>query len=157
MAKITEGLRALAKANLVPEDEYEFTIAKVRIGLGDDNWELADCRFVNPENPSLAVRRISYFLGSPDTGNWNGLQDLLFACELEEVPDGDYGEQETQNLEGVNFRGRVYHGMGKKGLEAKIAPIVNDAWVQELMSSEEGPAKRRTKKKAPRRARRTQT
>lgn len=147
MAKVTDGLRKLARAQLIPEDEYDLVIRKVVTEMGPDNWERADCVFVNPPDPSLATRRVSHLLGSPDTGDWRGLQDILMAAKLEEVPDGEYGPGDTRNLEGVTFSGRIYHGMGRRGPEAKISPIIDDKWMQELMAGDgEPPPRKRTRK-----------
>lgn len=147
MAKVTDGLRTLAKAQLVPEDEYKFVVRRVVTGMGNDNWERADCVFVDPPDPSLATRRVSHLLGSPDTGDWRGLQDILMAAKLEEVPDGEFGPGDTRNLEGVTFDGRIYHGTGRRGPEAKISPIIDDEWMQEIMAEDGGPATRKTRKK----------
>lgn len=155
MAKVTDGLRAMAKAQLVPEQTYDFKVAKVRIEMGDDNWERADCVIQNPEDPKLATRRIGYLLGSPDTGDWRSLQTLLWALKLENVPDGEYGKNDTRNLEGAEFEGRLYHRMGNRGLEASIRPIYEEAWVQEHLSEDGSSAGggRRRKKAAPKRRR----
>jgi hypothetical protein len=131
MARVTEGLRDLVKSNLIPEDQYDFVVREVVTGMGDNNWEKVRCNIVNPSEPSLATRRIDYMLGSPDTGDWRGLVQLLEAARLEEVPDGEYGEGDTRNLEGLEFPGRVFHRVGNRGLEANISPIVDPAWVTE--------------------------
>ena len=156
MAKVTDGLRTIAKAQLVPEDEYDFVVRKVVTGMGKDNWERVDCNFVNPPDQGLATRRISHLIGSPDTGDWRGLQEILMAAELEEVPNGDYGPGDTRNLEGVEFRARVYHGTGRRGLEAKLSMIINDEWVTKLMSDDdETPTRRKRAKKAAKKTRRS--
>jgi hypothetical protein len=151
MAKVTDGLRQLAKANLVPEDEYDFIVREVVIGMGDNNWEKVRCNIVNPPDPALATRRIDYLIGSPDTGDWRGLTQLLEAAQLTNVPDGDFGDGDTRNLVEVEFPGRIYHRQGNRGLEANIAPTVNHDWVAEHTDQseedEDASSKRRSRKK----------
>lgn len=148
MAKVTEGLRQLSKANLVPEDEYDFVVREVVTNMGDNNWEKVRCNILNAPDPSLATRRIDYLIGSPDTGDWRGLTDLLKAAKLTEVPDGDYGEGDTRNLAGVEFPGRVYHRQGNRGEEANIRPTVDHDWVAEnTASDDDGETPRKTTEK----------
>lgn len=156
MAKVTDGLKSLAKAQLVPEDEYDFKISKVTTNMGDNNWEKVSCVFLNPSEPSLATRRIDHMIGSPDTGDWRGLQQILMAAKLEDVPDGDYGEGDTRNLEGVEFTARVYHGSGRHGPEAKLSPIIDDEWVQQMMSEDgDEPTTTQRKKRGKKTAKKT--
>ena len=147
MAKVTDGLKKLALAQLIPEDEYELIIDSVVTGMGNDNWEKVWCKFVNPPDQKLLARRISHMIGSPDTSDWRGLTEILSAAQLEEVPGGDYGEGDTRNLVGVTFRGRVFHRQGNRGQEAAIVPIVDSDWLSKL-SAEDGdePPKRRRRK-----------
>lgn len=147
MAKVTQGMAALAKANLVPEDDYDFVVRQVVTKMGDDEWEKAWCVIENPEEPSLATRRISYMLGSPITGDWRGLTELIQAAKLTGVPDGDYGDSDTRNLEGVTFPGRIFHRTGNRGLEAAIRPTIDHDWVAANMD-EEGASTGRRRKKA---------
>jgi hypothetical protein len=150
MAKVTDGLRKLSKANLMPEDNYDLAVREVVTGMGENNWEKIWAVPVNPEDPSLATRRTSYMIGSPDTGDWRGLTELLKAAKLTEVPDGDYGEGDTRNLVGVEFPARIFHGQGNRGLEAKIAPTVDHDWVAENTAEDgedEAPARKKTAKK----------
>lgn len=150
MAKVTQGLRQLAKANLIPEEEYDFIVREVVTGMGDDNWEKVRCNIVNPSEPSLATRRIDFMIGSPDTGDWRGLTQLLEAAQLTEVPDGDYGPGDTRNLVELEFPGRVHHTQGKRGWEAQIRPTIDHEWVAKHSGEEDEPeegSRRRKKSK----------
>jgi len=134
MAKVTQGLKELQKAQLLPEADYDWRIVQVVTGMGDNNWEKVWCVMVNPTDPSLATRRVSKMIGSPDVGDWRGLAAILSAAKLLDVPDGDYGPGDTRNLEGVEFPGRLYHGMGNRGMEANIEPTIDQDWAKENLS-----------------------
>ena len=134
MAKVTQGLKELQKANLLPEDTYDWRVAQVITNMGDNNWEKVWCIMVNPDDPSLATRRVSMLIGSPDVGDWRGLTSLLAAAKLTDVPDGDFGPGDTRNLEGVEFTGRLYHKMGNRGMEAAIEPTIDQNWAQENLT-----------------------
>ena len=127
--------------------------------MGDNNWEKVWCEFVDPPDTGLAVRRVSHMIGSPDTNDWRGLTEILQAAQLYNIPDGEFGEDDTRNLVGVEFPGRIYHGQGNRGLEAKIAPTVDPEWVSKMLAEAEGgyedeaPAPKRRKKAAKKKSR----
>ena len=127
MAKVTDGVKTLMESDLIPDATYRLRVNKVRPA---GSWEVADLGFVNPEDPELVGRRLSYFLGEPSTNNWRGLTDLLKAAKLLEVPKDENGDQDTKtSLIGIEFPARVTRRDGKRGPENVVYPTMDNDWI----------------------------
>lgn len=127
MAKVTAGVKSLMESDLIPDAQYNLRVNRVRDA---GSWEVADLGFVNPDDPELVGRRLSYFLGEPSTNNWRGLTDLLKSAQLLEVPKDENGDQDTKtSLVGIEFSARVTRRDGKRGPENVVYPTIDNDWV----------------------------
>lgn len=137
MAEVNDGIRKLQEADLIPEDDYNFRVLRVRLSRSGE-YEIADLAFEDPQDPELVNRRVSYFLGSPTANTWRGLRELLKAAKLLNVPeDKETGKRDTMvTLQGTVFPGRLRHRDGNQGPENNVQPIIDNDWVASVMSTE---------------------
>ena len=151
MAKVTDGVKTLMESDLIPDATYRLRVNKVRPA---GSWEVADLGFVNPEDPELVGRRLSYFIGELSTGNWRGLTDLLKSAQLLEVPkDKETGEQDTMKcLDGIEFNARVSRRDGKRGPENVVYPTFDNDWIAANLQDGSGSGGTEVKKRRRRRS-----
>lgn len=149
MAEVTAGVKSLMEADLIPDASYNLRVNRVRDA---GSWEAADLGFVNPSDPELVGRRLTYFLGEPSTKNWRGLTDLLKAAKLLEVPKDENGKQDTKtSLIGIEFPARVTRRDGKRGPENVVYPTLDNDWVMANLQDGSGGGGPEVKKRRRRR------
>lgn len=144
--EVKDGLDALQRAELVPDDTYDMRIVKIRDERPKDgqdpatfqpSWSIASCEIVKAEDPMCDVdqvigRRLDYWLIGQ--GGHRGLTVLLLHKHQSD-PDGGWdqgipadmnGDRDTKNLVGVEFRARVGSYEGQKGgYRQSIRPLTS--------------------------------
>ena len=123
--KIEEGLDALQRAELIPDDVYTVTIAAVKdvnmVKFNNKPGCVAKCEITAADDaannvPEIVGRSVDYWLVGR---NARGLRRLLEHLDLETVPGGD-----TANLVGLEFKGRISSWEDKDGeWKNQISPL----------------------------------
>lgn len=144
--KVSEGLRVLSKRELLPEGEYRLKIERVG-STADGTGENAHCVILQGPDVEVRGKKVILYLGSQQANLYIGLSQLLASLQLLRVPDGEHGEGDTHNLEGLDFGANIVVGLDKKtGLERNyVNPIYDAEWYNQVMSqqiTEETPKKR---------------
>lgn len=142
--QVNEGLDALQRAELVPDDTYELKIVRVRDERPKDSqdptgfqpsWSVASCEVLSADDPLNNIeqfigRRLDYWLIGQ-----GGKQGVKLICEHkvqndpgggweDGIPANEHGERDTQNLVGVTFKARVGSYKAQKGgYKQRIRPI----------------------------------
>lgn len=147
MARVTQGIKEMAEADLIPEESYMMRVLSVD-EVGDKGWEVARCGFDNPSDKGLVGRRVDYFLGRE--GNWRGLQRLLQAAQLTELPEDENGDQDTQtSLVGVVFPASITHGERNGMPENRLSPNIDYDWLASVMGPEAAKKEKSAGRKKP--------
>lgn len=152
MAKVTQGLKQLAKRDILPAGAYTFRIERVAV-TKNEQGEGAFLTVIKAEEEELVGRKSYLYLYNYETEKGYGLSQLLASLQLEEVPGGDHGESNTQNLVGCEFDANVTIGKDKKTGEdrANVSPEYDSEWLEEVRNRpDDEPKGRKTKKKTSR-------
>lgn len=148
MAKLKVGLKEISKRELYPDGDYTFRIDTVR-ATRDGTGEGANLIIIKAPDDELIGKRSYLYLMNTETEQFIGLSQLLASLQLLEVPDGEHGEGDTHNLEGLEFDGTITEGLDKKsgGRRNYVNPTYDADWLDEVRNaSDDEIGKRLTKK-----------
>ncbi len=169
MVQINAGLKKLTKRETLPPGPYSFRITRIIIskpGQGPDKkgtGEGVGLIVTKAQDDELVGNRSYKYILNYVTENCIGLTQILKSLRLLEVPSGEHGENDTQNLIGLEFDAEVTVGPDKNGVERnEIAPDYDSEWFEEIsncseeemeerIEEERGGGKKKTKKKAAKR------
>ncbi len=155
MTQVKDGLMDLSKQDLLPESsDYVSRILRIAI-TKKGNGEGAFLQVVSGPPDTVGKKTYLYLLNT-DTGQAIGLSQLLKSLQLTEVPSGQYGDNDTQNLVGVEFEATISIGEDSKTKQDRnnVTPNFDVEWWNAVLANDgEDPnqstaTKRRAKKKA---------
>lgn len=138
MVEISAGLKKLAKRDLLPDGEYRFKID--RIGLTKNgNGEGAFLVATKAPEQDLVGKKAYLYLLNMDSGLSIGLTQLLASLELLEVPSGEFGENNTQNLTGLEFDATVTTSADRKTQQDRnnVNPSYDSDWLENVRNMSE--------------------
>jgi hypothetical protein len=140
-------IESILNADLVPDEVYTFKMGKPKDqpapeGTDPENhlpeWCNVQCQILEADDEELNTdeiigRRITFWLISAGRSGRRGLNALIkhkvrYAPEEgwdQGIPVDESGEQDTANLEGVTFKGKVRRYQKKNGeWEQEIRPLM---------------------------------
>ena len=137
MAKVTQGLRDLAKRDLLPEAQYVLRVNKVSL-TADKTGETADCIVVKGPDRETHGKHVNLYLQNFPAELSIGLTQLMASLQVTEVPSGEYGESDTHNFIGAEFPANIVIQPDKKTGQDRnyVNPIYDAEWLNKVLSGE---------------------
>lgn len=144
MTKVNQGLRQLAKRDLLPDGDYQVRLTHIfdtRKGDGD----MARLLVLKGPEAELKGKSCVMYIYNKETGQGIGLSQILKAIQYE-------GElEDTTELIGAEFECKITEGINEKTGEAvnNVTPYFDVEWWNDFLLR--GDDKPRSKKKASKR------